>query len=253
MKDGTKSYEIMRRFEINKVRQMSQTGADGQTDRQGKPIPPKGPWVDWFAEMAKKTVMRRHAKTLPMSGDVLIDVEGPRARRVTRRLCSPPASERDFAGQAPTDELFNSDEGEHRRAHEEEANRILGEMSGCTNVPQLKRVYDGNQLELAGLPEDLASRRRGRIRSQPEAPRHRSHQGRQGRRPGERQRNGGRKVSAESIRDPKKSADYWARVHIASDRSPAVPLKPTFKRSATVLVGQGVRTSRGGFSEERRP
>lgn len=74
MKDGTKSFEVMRRAEINKVRQTSKTGALGKTDRQGKPIPPKGPWVDWFGEMARKTVMRRHSKTLPMSGD-LIDVE----------------------------------------------------------------------------------------------------------------------------------------------------------------------------------
>lgn len=74
MKDGTKSFEVMRRAEINKVRQASQTGALGKTTRDGKPIPPKGPWVDWFAEMARKTVMRRHSKTLPMSGD-LIDVE----------------------------------------------------------------------------------------------------------------------------------------------------------------------------------
>lgn len=76
MKDGTKSYEVMRRAEINKVRSVSQTGATGRTDRQNNPIPPKGPWVDWFGEMAKKTVMRRHAKTLPMSGDLLIDIEG---------------------------------------------------------------------------------------------------------------------------------------------------------------------------------
>lgn len=80
MKDGTKSYEFMRRFEIDLVRQVSQTGATGRTVKfgndKGKPIEPKGPWVDWFPEMAKKTVMRRHAKTLPQSGDVLIDVEG---------------------------------------------------------------------------------------------------------------------------------------------------------------------------------
>ncbi len=74
--DGTKSFEVMRRGEINKVRQVSQTGAVGRTDRQGKPIEPKGPWVEWFSEMAKKTVMRRHSKFLPMSGDILIDVEG---------------------------------------------------------------------------------------------------------------------------------------------------------------------------------
>lgn len=75
MKDGTKSFEVMRRADINKVRQASQTGALGKTKyKSTDAIPPKGPWVDWFAEMARKTVMRRHSKTLPMSGD-LIDVE----------------------------------------------------------------------------------------------------------------------------------------------------------------------------------
>lgn len=74
MKDGSKSFEVMRRAEINKVRQVSQTGAVGKTRRDGSKIEPKGPWVDWFGEMARKTVMRRHSKTLPMSGDIL-DVE----------------------------------------------------------------------------------------------------------------------------------------------------------------------------------
>lgn len=78
LKDGTVSVEVMRRVEIDKVRQQSQTGALGQTVKfganAGKAIEAKGPWVDWFGEMARKTVMRRHSKTLPMSGD-LIDVE----------------------------------------------------------------------------------------------------------------------------------------------------------------------------------
>lgn len=72
MKDGTKSFEVMRRSEINKVREKSQTGA--LKDRFGKERTPSGPWVDWFGEMARKTVMRRHSKTLPMSGD-LLDIE----------------------------------------------------------------------------------------------------------------------------------------------------------------------------------
>jgi recombination protein RecT len=71
-KDGTKSYEVMRRFEIDRVRESSQTGA--LFDKKGKPRTPSGPWVDWFPEQAKKTVMRRHSKTLPMSSD-LVDVE----------------------------------------------------------------------------------------------------------------------------------------------------------------------------------
>ena len=96
--DGTQSVEVMRRFEINKVRQASQTGAEGQevkfgTDK-GKPIAPKGPWVDWFPEQAKKTVMRRHSKTLPMSGD-LLDVEARddeiSARSVQAVLAAPVA------------------------------------------------------------------------------------------------------------------------------------------------------------------
>jgi recombination protein RecT len=74
MKDGGKSFDVMRRFEIDKVRQKSQTGAIGP-DRDGKAKQAKGPWVDWFPEMAVKTVVRRHAKSLPMSGDI-IDMEG---------------------------------------------------------------------------------------------------------------------------------------------------------------------------------
>ena len=74
MKDGTVSVEVMRRGEIDKVRESSMTGAT--RDKRGNPRQPKGPWVDWFGEMARKTVMRRHSKTLPMSGDVFVDVEG---------------------------------------------------------------------------------------------------------------------------------------------------------------------------------
>jgi recombination protein RecT len=74
MKDGSSSVEVMRRGEIDRVREASQTGAT--RDRQGKPRQSKGPWADWFGEMARKTVMRRHSKTLPMSGDIIVDVEG---------------------------------------------------------------------------------------------------------------------------------------------------------------------------------
>lgn len=74
MKDGTVSVEVMRRADIDKVRMASQTGST--KDRYGKDRVPKGPWVDWFGEMARKTVMRRHSKTLPMSGDIIMDVEG---------------------------------------------------------------------------------------------------------------------------------------------------------------------------------
>lgn len=81
------SVEVMRRVEIDKVRQTSQTGAVGRVVKggpnKGKPIPPSGPWVDWFSEMARKTVLRRHSKVLPMSSDLIDtfdrDIEQERA------------------------------------------------------------------------------------------------------------------------------------------------------------------------------
>jgi recombination protein RecT len=72
-KDGSKSFEVLKRYEIEQIREASQTGA--QYDAKGNRREAKGPWVEWFAEMAKKSAIRRHSKTLPMSGDILVDVE----------------------------------------------------------------------------------------------------------------------------------------------------------------------------------
>lgn len=71
--NGLKSFQVMRRFEIDDVREKSQTGA--QFDHEGNPRDAKGPWVEWFGEMAKKSVLRRHSKTLPQSGDIMADIE----------------------------------------------------------------------------------------------------------------------------------------------------------------------------------
>jgi recombination protein RecT len=54
--DGTLSREIMTLGEIDKVRQVSRSKD-------------AGPWSDWWEEMAKKTIAKRHAKILPMSND----------------------------------------------------------------------------------------------------------------------------------------------------------------------------------------
>ncbi|GGB14796.1 hypothetical protein GCM10011380_00250 [Sphingomonas metalli] len=57
LKDGSQLLEVMNLEEIEKVRNVSRSKD-------------KGPWVDWYAEMARKTVMRRLSKRLPMSTDV---------------------------------------------------------------------------------------------------------------------------------------------------------------------------------------
>ena len=174
MKDGTKSFEVMRRAEINKVRQTSQTGALGKTDRQGNPIPPKGPWVDWFDQMARKTVIRRHSKTLPMSGDIL-DVEAADeaiAARSTAALLGSaepdapralPPSREEVAAQG-----FDPDTGEIRDADDEDTARALdaeslAEMDGAEHPSAaatqalLDRIADADDaIDLDGIEADLA-------------------------------------------------------------------------------------------------
>jgi len=57
MKDGEKSREVMSIEDVNAIRARSRSGNSG-------------PWVSDFAEMAKKTVVRRHSKRLPLSTDI---------------------------------------------------------------------------------------------------------------------------------------------------------------------------------------
>lgn len=57
MKDGEKSREFMSVEDIEAIRKRSRSGTSG-------------PWVSDFSEMAKKTVVRRHSKRLPMSTDL---------------------------------------------------------------------------------------------------------------------------------------------------------------------------------------
>jgi recombination protein RecT len=63
LKDGSRLLEVMRKSEIEKVRAVSRTSGNG-------------PWVQWWGEMARKTVMRRLSKRLPMSTDLEEDVFG---------------------------------------------------------------------------------------------------------------------------------------------------------------------------------
>ncbi|MDF3019344.1 MAG: RecT protein [Steroidobacteraceae bacterium] len=57
LKDGEKSREFMNVDEIEAIRKRSRSGNGG-------------PWKTDYSEMAKKTVVRRHAKRLPMSTDL---------------------------------------------------------------------------------------------------------------------------------------------------------------------------------------
>lgn len=87
LKDGTRVSEIMGIADVEKVRAISRSKD-------------KGPWVDWWEEMARKTVLRRLSKRLPISSDLddlirrddaLYDMEGARQdaqRHVPRSLAA---------------------------------------------------------------------------------------------------------------------------------------------------------------------
>lgn len=61
-KDGEAKFEVMTQAEVEKVRQSSRARSSG-------------PWVDWYEEMAKKTVVKRLCKLLPMSPEAALVVE----------------------------------------------------------------------------------------------------------------------------------------------------------------------------------
>lgn len=62
LKDGGTQFEVMSRAEIERVRAKSKAGQEG-------------PWVDHYEEMAKKTVIRRLFKYLPVSIELASAVE----------------------------------------------------------------------------------------------------------------------------------------------------------------------------------
>lgn len=62
LRSGAAMVEIMNRQQIEQVRNVSRAKGNG-------------PWVAWWGEMARKTVMRRLAKRLPMSTDIEAEFE----------------------------------------------------------------------------------------------------------------------------------------------------------------------------------
>lgn len=156
-KDGSKSYEVMRRFEIDRVRECSQTGAT--KDRKGNPRKSSGPWVDHFPEQAKKTVMRRHSKTLPMSGDLIIDVEGNEleisARSATRILEVEPDPVRSLPSASDLDDDEGEEAAEDEVIDQETGEVIEQDSRGMTEVDEeTARALDAGEQETPEEPEE---------------------------------------------------------------------------------------------------
>jgi recombination protein RecT len=111
LKDGSQLLEVMSFEEIEKVRSVSRSGQ-------------KGPWAQWWGEMARKTVMRRLSKRLPMSTD-LEDEIFARDATMTGKGEQPDLVVIDGgSGEAPASRL---DALEHR-IDDEDAQEAIGEQ-----------------------------------------------------------------------------------------------------------------------------
>ena len=64
LKDGAEEYDVMNLEDIERIRSRSRSGHDE-----------KAPWTTDWNEMAKKTVFRRHSKTLPLSPELRDAIE----------------------------------------------------------------------------------------------------------------------------------------------------------------------------------
>lgn len=128
--DPVWSVEIMRRFEIEKVQEMSQTGAT--RDRKGQPRTPTGPWADWKPEQWKKTVLRRHSKVLPMSGDLLESI----LREDEEHAASGAAQILNSVKGSDPVRLPSPDEAEDEQGHDPETGEVQTDTRGMTETDE---------------------------------------------------------------------------------------------------------------------
>ena len=128
LKTGEVTIEVMTRFQIDRIRAMSRS-----KDR--------GPWVDHYAEMAKKTVARRHSKVLPMSTDLddlirrddaLYDMEGASDKVAVEPSRRPQLADfSEVESSAPTDTKTGSGakQIEAQPAHDAETGEVVEETT----------------------------------------------------------------------------------------------------------------------------
>ncbi|SFM97276.1 recombinase RecT, partial [Methylobacterium pseudosasicola] len=153
LKSGEKSREVMTFAQIEKVRAVSRAKNNG-------------PWVQWWGEMARKTVARRHSKVLPMSTDLddlmrrdddLYDFKGaqeegketarPRLAAVLDQIASRPAEaeEAPSTSDAPAADAAEQAEGaapDAESAQVEQAEAATGQPTIDPKSPDYARGYE---------------------------------------------------------------------------------------------------------------
>jgi len=147
LKDGSQLLEVMSLEEIEKVRSVSR--AKGA-----------GPWVQWWGEMARKTVMRRLSKRLPMSTDLEDEVFS----RDETLAHEPPALHVIEAEKPPVSRLDALEH--HIEPHDAETGdtpawaasveKVRDMIDGAEDLAGVK-LADAEYIKIAaGLPDDVA-------------------------------------------------------------------------------------------------
>lgn len=194
LKDGSRLLEVMSLEDIEKVRGVSRAKNNG-------------PWVAWWGEMARKTVMRRLSKRLPMSTDLEEQIFARDETLATDRNAmreievqaepSPPVSRLDAIESQIGGETVDAETGEVTDVNADAADdqataapaaqdehpaqaiadRIIAEINSPeTNaVMDVAAILNRAALDLAAMPDDLAvkievaaDKRRNAIRAEQE-------------------------------------------------------------------------------------
>jgi len=156
-KSGELSREVMSFQEIEKVRQASRA-----KDNQ------RGPWVQWWEEMARKTVARRHSKVLPMSTDLddlirrddeLYDFDGNReeSRQELRRPTLSQALDQ-IAGSAPVIEHHASEtdrKGDEMQPDETSAEEAEPDGAASTSEGESAGADEGTADSASGADDEF--------------------------------------------------------------------------------------------------
>lgn len=125
LKDGGVQFEVMSRAQVEAIRQKSKAGNNG-------------PWVDHYDEMARKTVVRRLFKYLPVSVEMARAMElqaGAEAGEFTGLTLEPEAGSQVIDGQVLPPEVQGSAAGplsgaEGAAAGQSRADKLKANLSG---------------------------------------------------------------------------------------------------------------------------
>lgn len=85
-KDGGHCFDVLTRSEIDKIMTASQGYQAAEKEWNGKPAKQDSPWHRHYAEMARKTAIRRIAKYLPLSVQKAISLEDAYEQGATATL-----------------------------------------------------------------------------------------------------------------------------------------------------------------------